>query len=706
LRGAFQADGGYDEDGSGPESEEDDILDVQAGHSTHMAGMVYGLELHRSEFGTATRRDQFRKASVRWHRLFGFQHGEGVAPTKKRPWEAWEAGLEDARQRRFKRLRQADIEGQLRQMMGADVSFRGCQRAVIQAIFRGYSPIVQVSGTGGGKSLSFMLPAYCAGTEGVSIVIVPLVALREDMVRRCRESMIDVHVWDGGGTHRAAAIVLVTPESASSRGFRDFVNRLRSRQQLDRVVVDECHMVLDAGDSFRPELRALGQTIAEWGVQVVCLTATLSPRDEAALYRVMGWVAGRVTMFRIPTTRKNIRYRVVESGPASIEDHVCQEVAAMVARYPTGKVIVYGGTVERVEALGGMLACPVYHAQVADEADKSKIIRRWIQDGGVIVATNALGVGLDVPDVRAVVHAGVPHRIRDYAQESGRGGRDGQPSEAVIVVRGGARPPTQGRPVDGIEAFVGGSVCRRAVLGEVMDGRVDEASCQPDEEACDVCAPDRSGTMENDADPAGGDPGEDAAFQTMTREAEWVQEEARRSRQQAFQEVEQWKQQLAEWVEACVVCRILRQAEWQHAEAACPAAEHPFWADTRAMEAEIQRQVFGTTTIEAYGGCQACGVPQAVCGRFEAVPGDEGRFRARDGGVCQYGGLMVRVIAAMWMYYEADMEAVMRVVVAEDGQAAGSMEDVWAWMRRRRRWAQMEANGLYRLFYRAICEWT
>lgn len=110
-----------------------------------------------------------------------------------------------------------------------------------------------------------MLPAFCTGIIGTTIVVVPLVALREDLWRRCRESGIEAHVWTSRGANRAAAIVFVTPESANTKMFRDFVNRLRVRQQLDRVVVDEYHMVLDAGSEFRPQLGLLGRTIAGWG---------------------------------------------------------------------------------------------------------------------------------------------------------------------------------------------------------------------------------------------------------------------------------------------------------------------------------------------------------------------------------------------------------------------------------------------------------
>ena len=149
--------------------------------------------------------------------------------------------------------------------------------------------------------MSFMLPAFCTGTTGTTVVVVPLVALREDLCRRCRASGIEAHIWTSGGANRAAAIVFVTPESASTKMFRDFINRLQTRQQLDRVVVDECHMVLDGGPGFRPQLGSLGRTVAEWGVQVVCLTATLSPRDEPGFHQAMGFEGSRATTYRVST---------------------------------------------------------------------------------------------------------------------------------------------------------------------------------------------------------------------------------------------------------------------------------------------------------------------------------------------------------------------------------------------------------------------
>ena len=105
-------------------------------------------------------------------------------------------------------------------------------------------------------------------------MVVPLVALKADMQRQLEKKGIDTHVWSGRGGNRAASIVLVTPESAVTKGFGEFVNRLRGWQQLDRIVVDECHTVLDSTEEFRPKMRELGQVLEKVGAQVVFLIAT------------------------------------------------------------------------------------------------------------------------------------------------------------------------------------------------------------------------------------------------------------------------------------------------------------------------------------------------------------------------------------------------------------------------------------------------
>jgi superfamily II DNA helicase RecQ len=124
-------------------------------------------------------------------------------------------------------------------------------------IIAGISPVVYITGTGGGKSLIFILPVYCL-PEGVTVVIIPLVALCTDIYERCQEVGILIHIWQSQGLSRIASLVFITPESAITKGFQDFIQQLQAQQLLDRVVMDECYVVLDGVGRFQPVLAVLG----------------------------------------------------------------------------------------------------------------------------------------------------------------------------------------------------------------------------------------------------------------------------------------------------------------------------------------------------------------------------------------------------------------------------------------------------------------
>ncbi|KAK4095800.1 P-loop containing nucleoside triphosphate hydrolase protein [Parathielavia hyrcaniae] len=360
----------------------------------------------------------------------------------QRKVDMFESVREEAQFRRFARLQRVDIQGQLKQMMGPEAQLRGMQEDVIRAIVRGENPIIQVAGTGEGKSMSLMLPAFCS-PDGVTVVVVPLVALRGDLHGRCQQMGIDMHVWQGQGANRAAAIVFVTPESAVKEGFRSFVNRSQARGQLDRIVVDECHTVLDSEVAFRPQIGDLGPALQEIGVQVVFITATLAPGDVGKLYARMGL-----------------------DGREEDDAVVGQVVWERLGRYSSGKIIVCGGEVKQVERLGERWSWAVFHSRVDTSEGNEQRLQEWVKEGRVMVTTNALGMGINVADVRLVVHAGAPRRLREYAQKSGRAGRDGEKREAVIVLPKGS-DTVQGRAgkekaerkalvEEAMEEFIGG----------------------------------------------------------------------------------------------------------------------------------------------------------------------------------------------------------------------------------------------------------
>ena len=152
------------------------------------------------------------------------------------------------------------------------MQFRGVQGAAIEAIQRGVSRVVVVMPTGGGKSILFILPAWVGQRGGLTVVVVPLISLRIDLHRRCEAAGISCVEWESHRYPDHAAIVFVTPEAVFTDEFVSFLNRQRDNMRLDRIVIDECHVMLNTSDKFRPRLQQLGQ-MHQFGAQIVFLTA-------------------------------------------------------------------------------------------------------------------------------------------------------------------------------------------------------------------------------------------------------------------------------------------------------------------------------------------------------------------------------------------------------------------------------------------------
>ncbi|MCJ1379568.1 hypothetical protein MMC17_002670 [Xylographa soralifera] len=223
-RNAFTKDE-EDEDG---DLNEDEIVNLQAGHGSHVAGMMYARGVREKDGAVESRRKRFRKASEAWHSLLGFAAGDGAEEVvgRKRARAPFEEVAGESRLARGKRLRGADLEGELQALMGEGSRFRGPQKAALEAIMHGESRVLVVMGTGGGKSLIFMLPTWC-GSGGTTIVVVPLIALREDLKSRCEALGISCQEWDSRRPLNGSRIVFVTPEAALSPSFASFINRLK-----------------------------------------------------------------------------------------------------------------------------------------------------------------------------------------------------------------------------------------------------------------------------------------------------------------------------------------------------------------------------------------------------------------------------------------------------------------------------------------------
>ncbi|KAH7108646.1 P-loop containing nucleoside triphosphate hydrolase protein, partial [Dactylonectria macrodidyma] len=158
-----------------------------------------------------------------------------------------------------------------------------------------------------------------------------------------------------------------------------------------------------------------------------------------------------------------------------------------------GKVIIYGGTIKRVEQITAMLGCVGYWRGVGNAKEKARRMEEWrISTGGRagwIAATNALGMGIDDPGVCLVVHAGIPRQLVNVVQESGRGGLGGteERQEKEKQLRGKSGQQDEWAWDDDVIEYAEGKRCRREVLDREMDGNKDRIGCVEGEEACDVC---------------------------------------------------------------------------------------------------------------------------------------------------------------------------------------------------------------------------
>ncbi|KAJ5863522.1 uncharacterized protein N7529_001349 [Penicillium soppii] len=390
-----------DEDGINAEQWMGHIADLQAAHSSHVAGMIYGRGITEQPGTTAHRREMFRLSSTDWHRFLGFvsadDGGAESALGLAQP-SPWQKEAEMSRTERRWQLAQAAIEPEMQRMIGnTGLRLRGVQAPALAAIQQGQSPVVAVMPTGGGKSLLFMLPAWIS-PRGVTVVVVPLIALRGDLVHRCRQLGIACVEWESRRPADQASIVLVTPESAITEDFMTFLNRQRLGHRLDRIVIDECHVVLNDQSQFRPAMAQLGRLIVAQA-QMIYLTATLPPAAEDQLFRRLRTTREKAHMFRARTHRTNVAYRLWQPNVPSryrngydwierpeivrfIQDRVWR------ARCAAGRVVIYGPTTKIVEHIAQIVGSEAYHSRVLDRP--GVLARFQAHPTGVVAATSAL----------------------------------------------------------------------------------------------------------------------------------------------------------------------------------------------------------------------------------------------------------------------------------------------------------------------------
>lgn len=322
----------------------------------------------------------------------------------------------------------------LRKYWGYD-SFRDLQLDIIESIDAGKDTLGLMP-TGGGKSITFQVPALCK--PGLCLVITPLIALMKDQVQNLRKRGIKAIAVYSGMTRQEIIVALencifgdykflyISPERLDTEIFR---TKLRS-MKINLITVDESHCISQWGYDFRPAYLKIAEVRKLLpGIPVLALTATATPEVVKDIQARL--LFPKENVFRMSFERKNLAYIVRNT------DNKAGELFNILSKVQ-GCAIVYTRSRKRTKEISELLnkegiTAEFYHAGLNNEA-KDQRQQRW-QSGAsrVMVATNAFGMGIDKPDVRLVVHVDLPDSPEAYFQEAGRAGRDGEKAYAVIL---------------------------------------------------------------------------------------------------------------------------------------------------------------------------------------------------------------------------------------------------------------------------------
>ncbi|MDE5897673.1 MAG: RecQ family ATP-dependent DNA helicase, partial [Treponemataceae bacterium] len=343
--------------------------------------------------------------------------------------------------------------------------------------------------TGAGKSLCFQIPALLL--DGPTLVVYPLLALMSDQKRRLDEANLPSAVFRGGQSpeeredafrqiKNGARLILANPEALSAGNL---AGRL-AECGIAHIAIDEAHCVSEWGDTFRPAYVELGRIVRAIGAPVVtAFTATASPEVLGRISDIL--FGGSARIIRSDSDRPNIRFYVKKAAAK-------QQAALLLARTERRPMLLFCGTRSAAEDMAHALtfcfgdgAARFYHAGL--EREEKKDVESWFfsRNDAILCATCAYGMGVDKRNIRTVVHLAPPDTAEAYIQEAGRGGRDGETADAILLwnyadhARFKRFPPGSRKSV--MRLFAESQTCRRQVLLDALGA--EQAACS----GCDIC---------------------------------------------------------------------------------------------------------------------------------------------------------------------------------------------------------------------------
>ncbi len=322
----------------------------------------------------------------------------------------------------------------LKEYWGFD-TFRPLQREIIESVLSGRDTLALLP-TGGGKSLCFQVPALV--NDGICLVISPLIALMKDQVENLKKkgiqalsihsgmSFIEVKRTLQNAAYGNFKFLYVSPERLETDLFQEFISTI----PVNLIAVDEAHCISQWGYDFRPSYIRIANIRKDFpGVPVLALTASATLEVQSDICDKLEFNNGE-NIFQQSFERPNLSYSVFELATRQ------NKLLEILKKVP-GTGIIYCKSRRRTKEISELLnmngiSADYYHAGLTNE-QRNKKQENWINNTiRVIACTNAFGMGIDKPDVRAVIHYEVPDALENYYQEAGRAGRDGEKSYAVL----------------------------------------------------------------------------------------------------------------------------------------------------------------------------------------------------------------------------------------------------------------------------------